>query len=101
MPLMMPRREGADVTKVMALLPRSQSRDAMNLRPQPQWCQTVDLPQQRTRLPRSELLRHPIRALGAPAIGAVVGDVVAFLDQVEHDWPIHFVRQSLGILRRH
>ena len=32
-----------------------------------------------------ELLRHPVRALRAPAVGAVVGDVVAVLDHHQFD----------------
>ena len=49
----------------------------------------------------SELLRHPVRALRAPAIGAVVGDVVAVLDHHQFDRALDLARQPLGVGRRH
>ncbi|HZL62130.1 MAG TPA: hypothetical protein VFC32_07510, partial [Pseudolabrys sp.] len=45
-----------------------------------------------------ELLRHPVGALRAPAIGAIGGDVVAVLDHHQLDRPLHLARQPLGVL---
>src|SRR5262245_21293692 len=47
-----------------------------------------------------QLLRHPVGGGGAPAIGAVVGDVIAVLDDQELDRAFHLARQALGILTR-
>ena len=45
----------------------------------------------------SELLRHPVGALRAPAVGAVVGDVVAVLDHHQFDRAFDLARQPLGV----
>src|SRR5215470_4244549 len=47
-----------------------------------------------------QLLRHPVGGGGAPAIGAVVGDVIAVLDDQALDRAFHLARQALGILTR-
>src|SRR4051812_46318504 len=41
------------------------------------------LPTLRDRLRPPQLLRHPVGAVGAPAVGAIVGDVVAVLHDDE------------------
>src|SRR5450830_2006884 len=48
-----------------------------------------------------ELLRHPIRALRTPAVGAVGGDVVAVLYHHQLDRSLHLARQAFGVLGRH
>src|SRR3954449_5965344 len=45
-------------------------------------------------------IRQPVRALRAPAVGAIVGDVVAVLDQQEGARPLHLVGQALRMLPR-
>src|ERR1043166_4274716 len=50
---------------------------------------------------RAELLRHPVAAERAPAVGAVVGDVVAVLDDQELDRALDLAREPLGVLGRH
>ena len=45
----------------------------------------------------AELLRHPVGGLRALAVGAVVGDVVAVLDDQELDRPGHLAREPLGV----
>src|SRR5215831_21287951 len=45
-----------------------------------------------------ELVRHPVRALRAPAIGAIGGDVVAILDNHQLNRSFSLAREPLGIL---
>src|SRR5262245_4471216 len=47
-----------------------------------------------------QLLRHPVGGGGPPAVGAVVGDVIAVLDDQELDRAFHLARQAVGILTR-
>src|SRR6185295_13897690 len=51
--------------------------------------------------PRAELFRHPVGALRAVTVDAVVDDVVAVFDQEKFDRPFGLARQALGVLPRH
>src|SRR3954452_6976053 len=45
-------------------------------------------------------IRQPVRALRAPAVGAVVGDMVAVLDQQKSARAPHLVGEALRVLPR-
>src|SRR4051794_8497445 len=52
-------------------------------------------------LRRAQLRRHPVAAGGSPTIAAIVGDVVAVLDDHQLDRSLDLAREALGIAVRH